>query len=196
MQPSRPTDQETRPQAEALGEYRWSRAQFEQMIEAGVLGPDDRVELIHGSLVPMSPQGSAHYAAIELISTALRRVVQAGCHVRPQGPLALGDDSEPEPDVAIVEGRVRDFVDAHPTSALLVVEVAVSSLEKDRTLKQSLYAQHGVSEYWIVDLDAGRLEVYRDPSSDTYQTKQTFTDEAAIQPAGTDGPVSVADLLP
>lgn len=177
--------------------HRWTRAQYDQMIEAGMLDSDDKVELIFGAIVPRSPQGSEQFALVSLLYEALRNAYRdAPSHVRMQGPLLLGDDSEPEPDLAVVDGTIRDYVDRHPDDARLVIEVAQSSLDKDRGLKQTVYARHGIAEYWIVDVERRRLEVYGDPSDDAYQTKRTLTDADAITPPGTSTPVRLADIFP
>ena len=111
-------------------------------------------------------------------------------------PLALGRASEPEPDIAVVRGSPRDFMDAHPTAALLVVEVADSSAAFDRTRKQALYAQHEIKEYWLVDLGAEHLEVYRHPAESQYEEKTTLhRGETVTPPEGTKS-IAVTDLLP
>lgn len=177
--------------------YRWSRDVFDRAVEAGVFGPDDRMELIEGELVMMAPHGSRHATAIRLVNRALTRVFGDDCIVQCQLPLAIDDDSEPEPDVAVVEGEISDYRDAHPTAALLVVEVADDSLRRDRTVKRCLYARCGIPEYWIVSLPDACLEVYRYPAGDDYRdvailrVGETVTPLAA--PAAT---IAVKGLLP
>ena len=108
------------------------------MVEAGVLAPGERAELIDGEVLAMTPQGSLHATAVVLVEEALRAAFAAGYVIRVQMPLALDPSSEPEPDVAVVRGSPRDYRDAHPTSALLVVEVANATLGYDRDQKGSL----------------------------------------------------------
>ena len=132
--------------------YRWSRAEYDRAVEAGAFDPDARAELLEGYVLAMTPQGSRRAAGVALAGEALRSAFGAGCHVRIRLPLAAGDDSEPEPDAAVVEGRIRDHVDAHPATALLVVEVADDSVRRDRTLKQRIYGRCGIPEYWLVTL--------------------------------------------
>ena len=120
------------------------------MIEAGILGEDDRVELINGEIVTVSPQQSPHATGVTLVADELRLAYSRDYTVRIQLPLVLDPDSEPEPDVAVVVGKPRDYRKAHPTTAVLAVEVADSSLVKDRTEKAQLYARHGIIEYWIM----------------------------------------------
>ena len=114
--------------------------------------------------------------------------IQAGPH---------GDYSEPEPDVAVVSGPMRDYRDAHPTSAVLVVEVSHESLRYDRTVKQRLYARCGIPEYWLLALTEARLEVYRDPAGDGYQSVASHAAGDEVAPlARPDARIVVGDLLP
>ena len=126
------------------------------------------------------------------------RAFGSGCHVRIQMPLAAGGDSEPEPDVAVVEGDEFDYLDAHPATALLVVEVSDDSLTRDRTIKQRLYARGGIPEYWVVAIPPKlRLDVYRDPVGDAYRTIRSLRTGETVAPlARADATIAVADLLP
>jgi Uma2 family endonuclease len=144
--------------------WRLPRARYERMVEAGAFGPKDRVELLDGLLVVGEPQGHRHATVVVLVRRALERAFRRGCHVREEKPLALDALSEPEPDLAVVRGRPLDYLDAHPSSALLIVEVADTSLALDRLRKAELYARARVPEYWIVNLVDGVLEVYRRPA--------------------------------
>lgn len=133
------------------------------MVDAGILGPEDKVELLDGLLVVREPQGSLHAMAVGLVRAALERAFSSKrYHVREEKPVALDDVSEPEPDVVVVRGRLRDYR-THPSSPVLVVEVADSSLALDRLRKGGLYARAGLSDYWIVNLVDEVLEVYREP---------------------------------
>lgn len=179
----------------------WARADYERMVKAGILGPRDRVELLEGEILEMSPEGSPelsrHAAAIDLALEALRRAFGPGFTVRVQHPLALSDHSEPEPDLAVVPGTPRDYVDQHPAAAILVFEVSDSSLHYDRTRKMAAYARAGVPDYWIVNLVVRRLEVHRDPSDNGYHSVFALESGAAIAPLGaSEAAVPVADLLP
>lgn len=142
---------------------RWTRAEYERLIELGVFQPGEAIELIGGELMVAEPQGAAHYTAIQKTARALEAVVGPGWTVRTQGPVGLDNDSEPEPDVALVSGTVDDYRHAHPSRPVLVVEVAESSLDTDRERKGSLYARAGLPEYWVLNLEGRVLEVYRDP---------------------------------
>ena len=177
--------------------YRWSRETYDRAVEAGIFGPGDRVELIDGEVLTMTPQGSRHAAVATRAAGLLGRAFGSGCHVRIQMPLAAGGDSEPEPDVAVVEGDEFDYLDAHPATALLVVEVSDDSLTRDRTIKQRLYARGGIPEYWVVAIPEARLEVYRDPVGDAYRTVRSLRAGETVAPlARADATIAVADLLP
>jgi Uma2 family endonuclease len=130
-----------------IGEARnFSRREYDSMVRAGILGEDERLELIGGRIIAMSPEGPLQAGAIDLCAEALRRVFGAGHTVRVQHPLAIDPDDEPEPDVAVVRGGPREHLADHPHEAVLVVEVAESSLEYDRGEKARLYARAGFPE--------------------------------------------------
>lgn len=141
------------------------RAEYEALVEAGYL-VDERVELLRGVLVEMSPQGDEHsrltaWFARELILALGRRF-----EVRAHSPFAATDDSEPEPDVSVSMHRGR----GHPSRALLLIEVAGSSLRKDRKIKTEIYAEAGVPEYWIVNVKDRVIEILTEPTAHGYAT--------------------------
>jgi Uma2 family endonuclease len=176
---------------------RWTRAEYDRMIEAGILGPSDHCELLEGEIVTQMPQGSRHSAIAGHLGDTLRAFYRTQeCVIRVQMPLALGGRSEPEPDLAVVRGAHMDYLDEHPTTALLVVEVSDTSLEYDRTRKRRVYARAGIPEYWIVNLAEERVEVHRAPSGEDYDDEETLRPPAPITPPETDDDVPVADLLP
>src|SRR5262249_50725819 len=146
------------------GTRRWTRKEYDRLIEQGFLHEDEPVELVDGQLMVSEPQGSQHAAGVSLVARALGRAIGLGWYVMVQLPLALDPDSEPEPDVAVVQGEPRDYRDEHPSRPVLVVEVADSSLSFDRQNKGSLYARAGVPDYWIVNLIDRVLEVHRAPT--------------------------------
>lgn len=183
---------------------RWSREEYERAGELGIFGPTERLELIGGEVIrKVSPQRSPHATAVQLAHEALRERAGTARGVRSQLPLALGDDSEPEPDIAVVEGTLHDYVHAHPTTALLVIEVADSTLTFDRIRKASLYAREGISDYWILNLPDRVLECHRDP---TPMPDQPFgyhsrsvtrhTEDEQVTPLFGGSPILVRDLLP
>jgi Uma2 family endonuclease len=176
---------------------RWTRDEYDRMVEAGILGPEDRVELIEGEILSMSPQKSPHATGVQLAGDLLRALLRPGFVVRNQLPLALATDSEPEPDVAVVEGSPRDYRDAHPSTALLIVEVAEASLAYDRTVKKALYAACGIPEYWIVNLIEGVLEVHREPVGDDFRSRESLRPGAEVSPrCRPEARIQVSDLLP
>ena len=146
-----------------------SRAEYDEMVALGMF-EDERVELLHGVLVRMSPQGVPHALGVQRVNLILTVAVAGRAIPRPQLPFAAGDDSEPEPDFAIVP---LDYCETdHPSQALLVVEVASSSLSKDRHIKADLYAAAGIPEYWIVNLVDECVEVHTEPRDGSY-TEET-----------------------
>ena len=136
---------------------------YYELVERGLIEPDDRVELLEGVIVSMAPQDPIHAYTISTLQEALGRAFGERAVVRTQLPLLLSPTSMPEPDVAVVAGRPVDYLSRHPTTALLVVEVAASSLAQDRLTKAPIYAAAGVPEYWIVNLREGCVEVRRAP---------------------------------
>jgi len=137
------------------------RVEYDRLVELGFF-VDERLELLEGSLVPMSPQGGRHASSIQKLNMALAPALAGHAEVRVQSPFAASDDSEPEPDLAVVPAG--DYVSGHPQHALLIIEVTESSLGRDRA-KARLYAASGVPEYWLVNLQADVVEVYRSPQA-------------------------------
>jgi Uma2 family endonuclease len=183
---------------------RWTRDEYQRLGAIGVLGPEEHVELIEGEIVEVPPQRSHHSVGVRLAEDTLRAVFGAGFDVRTQMPLALGEYSEPEPDVAVVVGSPRDFTEAHPTRAVLVVEVSDTSLSYDRETKGSLYAAVGIPAYWIVNLMDRQLEMHGDPSAMPgarygfgYRTRViALPGEFVDAPAPAGARIAVDDLLP
>jgi len=183
---------------------RWTRAEYDRLIDVGVFLPDERLELLGGELVVSQPQGSAHYTAIGLVEDALRVALQPGWLVRSQGPIELDDESEPEPDVAVTPGDRRSYSRRHPSRPVLVVEVAESSLAFDREHKGGLYARAGLDDYWIVNLVDRVLEIYRRPEPDPsapfgwrYASKEVLSAGSSVELLAVPGArILVSDLLP
>ena len=147
--------------------------EYHRMIEAGILGADEHVQLISGTLVALTPQGSLHAQVIQRLNRQLMRAVGDDVIVRRQFPLTLVDDSEPEPDLALVRADEVRSREHHPRTALLVIEVAGESLDLDRRSKAALYARAAIPEYWIVNLADSTVEVHRepDPATGSYREK-------------------------
>ncbi len=158
------------------------------MVDAGILGEDDRVELLEGQIVEVSPQGERHARVIQTLNRLLVRGPGDDYVVRPQLPLTLAD-SEPEPDLAVVRREDAASTDEHPAQAVLVVEVSGGSLAYDRTVKARVYARTAIPEFWIVDLDTRQVEVCRDPDPHEggYRSRFNADSDAALSPAGLPG---------
>ena len=144
----------------------WTRLEYERLVDLGAFRPGERLELVGGALVVREPQGGPHATAVGLAEDALREAFGPGWTVRAQSPIALDEESEPEPDIAVVPGTRRDYRRDHPSQPVLIVEVADSSLPLDQREKASLYARARIADYWIVNLVDNILEVYRDPVAD------------------------------
>jgi Uma2 family endonuclease len=150
--------------------HRLTVEQYHRMAEVGVLAHDARVELIEGVIVDMAPIGSRHAAAVKKLNALLTSAVGARAIVSVQDPIRLGGRSELQPDLALLRPREDFYAHTAPTAAdtLLIIEVAQSTAAYDREVKVPLYAQHGVPEVWIVDLDSSLLRFYRSPQADRY----------------------------
>jgi len=169
------------------------------LVEAGVLSEDDRVELLEGVVVAMTPSNPPHAAVVTMATRALLRAVGERASVRTQCTLVLGRFSAPEPDVAVVPGSDRDYLSDHPRTALLVVEVADTSLQQDRITKAAIYAAAGIPEYWIVNLREAVVEAMCDPDREhaRYRDARTCERGERIELAALPGTSMVlADLLP
>jgi Uma2 family endonuclease len=186
------------------GVWRLSVDQYHAMIQAGILTDDDRVELLEGVLVQKMPKNPAHMTAKRLIVKALEGILPAGWIVDSEAPVTTSD-SEPEPDIAAVRGTARAFKAHHPgpKDAALIIEVADSSLRRDRGQKKRLYARARVREYWIVNLVDRQIEVYTEPTGPVrkpdYRHHRDYLGNEAV-PVILDGHevgrLTVADVLP
>ena len=183
--------------------WRLSVDQYHQMLQAEVLRSGDRVELLEGWLVPKMTKNPPHMVACELLSEALRKILPSGWFLKFEAPISLVD-SEPEPDLAIVRGRSRDYVKRHPSAKELglIVEVADASRLRDLGLKKRLYSRSRIAEYWVVNLPESRIEVFHDPAgriAPDYRKHQIFTARQRV-PLSLEGKkvgsVLVADVLP
>lgn len=146
---------------------------FHRMVETGLLSEDERVELIEGEVVKMSPIGSRHAACVRRIDELLRERVGREVMISVQSPVRLSDLSEPQPDLTVLRRREDFYSSAHPTPAdvLLLVEVADTSVGYDRQVKLPLYARSGIAEVWLVDLSSDAVETYARPEGGAYQER-------------------------
>ncbi len=175
----------------------WTRKEYERLAERGFFHPDERLELVAGVIYRKARQSPAHTTGIQATDHALRPVFKESFDLRLQFPLALSPDSEPEPDIAVVPGKWEDYIDFHPTSAILIVEVADSSLLHDRKRKARLYAGAGIAEYWILNLVDCCLEVFLNPQDGAYTVHRVLRDGDSVSPlARPEAAIPVASLLP
>jgi Uma2 family endonuclease len=183
---------------------RWTRAEYDRLIEIGFFQPGDPIELIGGQLMVAEPQSAEHYTAIRKCVRTLEAAFGSGWEVRSQGPIRLDDESEPEPDVAVVPGELEDYRHGHPSRPVLTLEVALTSLVTDREHKGSLYARAGLDDYWVLNLIDRTLEIYREPVTDPtaafgwrYARRETVTASGRVAPlAAPTAMIAVSDLLP
>ncbi len=143
-----------------------SRLEYERMAEVGILDERERIELLRGEIVAMTPIGSRHAWSVSRLTRLLVEQLGPSYDIRPQCPLTLWDDSEPEPDLAVVPAGTPD---RHPDTCLLVIEVAQTSFRIDATVKAALYAEAGIPVYWIVDVARGLVLVHTEPAAGGYQ---------------------------
>jgi Uma2 family endonuclease len=173
----------------------WTRAEYDQMVEAGILGEDDPVELIDGEILVVSPENALHASVIDTAQLELMNAFGPGFYVRPCHPVAIDDRSEPEPDLAVLRGKPSDFRESHPTTALLLVEVSRTSRAFDRGRKLRLYARNGIPEYWVLDLIEDCLWVHRDPEKEACRTVLREERGSFVKPLSSPRSVGVSDLL-
>ncbi|NCA10809.1 Uma2 family endonuclease [bacterium] len=186
---------------------------FHRMGETGILGPADRVELIDGEIIDMSPIGALHAALVDLLARHFAKRAGETVFIRCQNPLRLDDVSEPEPDLVILRPRADLYTKAHPGSAdaLLVIEVADTSLAYDLGVKVPLYAKHGIPEVWVIDAASRRTRVFRRPiectepgptassgyaHEESLEPHEPFSCPGVVDDAGEKFVVELARLLP
>ncbi len=171
---------------EVVRRHRVTRQEYHRMVEAGILRVEDRVELIEGEIIDMTPIGSRHAACVDCLNQLILPAVLGRAILRVQQPLVLGDRSEPEPDIALVRHRDDFYRAAHPSAGdvLLIVEVAETSLRYDREVKIPLYASHGIPEVWLVDLESRDLRVFRGPGEKGYAEEYTAAEPKGIDLVG------------
>ena len=170
---------------------------YYRMAEVGLLGPEDRVELIEGEIIDMTPIGSAHAGCVDRLNNVLSPSLHGRAIVRVQGPVRLGRRSEPQPDLAVLCYRDDFYATAHPGPAdvLLIIEVADTTARYDRDVKVPLYARQGIGEVWLVDLEAGRVEVYREPEQGAYRRVERLREGMLAPAAYPDVQVDIGALL-
>ncbi len=159
-------------------------AEYHRMGEVGILTEDDRVELIEGELIAMSPIGSGHSGTMNALTHSLVQAIGQRGVVGVQNPVVLDNLSEPQPDFAVLKPRDDYYRSAtpRPDDVLLIIEVADSSLTYDRRVKRSLYARHGIPEFWIVNLTANEVEICRAPENGQYSSFSQVGRDGVLRP--------------
>lgn len=177
---------------------RRSPSEYFALVEAGVISPDDRVELLEGVIVAMSPQRPQHAATVWKITGLLETHVGERALVRSQMPLVLAGRSVPEPDVAVVPFRADAYATEHPDHAYLIVEVSDSTLPQDRLTKSRIYAAAGVEHYWVVNLRTSQVEWNSSPEPETsvYRERGVAGGEEALPPTELGFRLRAGDLFP
>lgn len=174
-------------------------AEYHQMAEAGILNPDERVELIDGQVLKMAAKGTAHSSATTRTEKLFEQRLEGQAWVRVQEPIRLNDYSEPEPDVAIVRVDSLDYADHHPTvpEVYLVIEVADASLRADCEFKSKVYARSSLADYWVLDVIGRSLHIFREPTPNGYQQKTVLREDATIAPLQfPELTIAIASMLP
>ena len=175
---------------------KWSLLEYHQMIESGLL-QNRQVELIYGEIIEMSPEGAPHSSFCSEVSEYLRRVLGNLAKVREAHPITLSDNSEPEPDLALVRNRSTRYRDRHPypEDIFWLIEISDSTLAKDLGIKKDLYASAGIAEYWVINLQESVLIVFSDPTAAGYQSTTSFTSGMISPGAFPDISIDVQQLL-
>jgi Uma2 family endonuclease len=169
------------------------------MIAAGILTPSDRVELIEGEIISMAAKNLPYAATNLWAADYLKQHLAGRALVRIQDPIQLSQYSEPEPDIAVVAPNARKYIDHHPRpdEVLLLIEVADTSLQDDRTVKAPLYARAGILEYWILDVNTRQVYVFREPGAEGYAQEMVLGEESTLSAiAFPDIPISLSQLFP
>jgi len=177
---------------------RFSVDDYYRMADVGILGPDDRVELLDGQVVQMSPIGVKHAHVVDTLTDMLFAVRETAI-IRVQNPVRLDRENEPEPDLSLLKRRPAGYTHGHPgpTDVLLIIEVCDSSIQFDREMKLPLYARFKIPEVWLVDLQAGCVDVHRNPTGHTYTEVTRVKPPAKLQPAAFPGmQIDTARLFP
>ncbi len=150
--------------------------QYHKMAESGILTENDRVELIRGEIIEMSPIGRRHAACVNRLVRLFTQCLGERMILSPQNPVELDDTSEPQPDIVLLQPREDFYESASPQASdiFLLIEVADTTVQYDRQVKIPLYAEDNIAEVWLVDINGQCVEVYREPASDGYQNIQKF----------------------
>jgi Uma2 family endonuclease len=182
----------------SLERYRFSIQEFECMAMRGVIDPDVRLELIDGDIIKMSPIGWRHALCVDKLTALLLLALHTRAHIRIQNPIALSEHDEPQPDAAVLDPAIaQQRRQPLPHEVWLAIEVADSTLARDKQVKLPLYARAGIREVWIVDLDTDTIARYADPFGDTYRAATTYSrNDTIVSATLPELQLQVADILP
>jgi len=163
---------------------KWTVKEYHKLGEMGIFNPEERVELLSGNIIKMSAKGTAHTSATRRTASLLRDLLGNQAAIYTQDPIALDDNSEPEPDIAVVRIDPFDYATHHPTPSevYLIIEVADSSLTFDREIKAKAYARSGIADYWVLNVGDRQLHVFREPTENGYQSEVILAETASISP--------------
>ncbi|MEG3930329.1 Uma2 family endonuclease [Microcoleus sp. T3_B1] len=163
---------------------KWTVKEYHKLGEIGIFNPEERLELIEGNIIKISAKGTLHAAATRRTATLLHNLVGNQAAIYNKSPIALDDNSEPEPDIAVVRIDPFDYATHHPTPSevYLIIEVADSSLTFDREIKAKAYARSGIADYWVLNVGDRQLHVFREPTENGYQSEVFLGETASISP--------------
>ena len=163
---------------------KWTVKEYHKLGEIGIFNPEERVELIEGNIIKISAKGTGHACATRRTASLLHNLVGNQAAVYNKSPIALDDNSEPEPDIAVVRIDPFDYATHHPTPSevYLIIEVADSSLTFDREIKAKIYARSGIADYWVLNVGSRQLHVFREPAENGYQSEVILGETASISP--------------
>ena len=172
-------------------------AEYYKMAEVGIIKPTDRVELINGDIIHMSPIKSTHAGIVDFLVEILVVALHGKFVIKGQNPLRLSNISEPEPDIVVAKFKKDRYTSKHPRpkDVFLLIEVSDSTLETDRRVKSPLYAKAGIPEYWIINIPDKQIEVYRNPKEEKYTTKKVYKKSQKVKCESIDFEIKVSDIL-
>ena len=178
---------------------KWTVKEYHKLGEMGFFHPEERVELLSGNIITISAKGTANSSATRRTANVLRDILGNQGDVYYKSPIALDDNSEPEPDITLVRIDPFDYATHHPTPSevYLIIEVADSSLAYDREIKAKIYARSGIADYWVLNVNNRQLHVFREPADDRYQSEVILGETANISPLQfPDFNIAIQEMLP